>query len=61
MFGSDAQYTVTELTLKFVENCSKNPAIKHTVEKSFLLNFLNLSENFRLNFSEETYFHFQPY
>ena len=42
----------------FLRKYLKNSIVKHSIEKSILLNFENLSSAFRPWFSEETDFHF---
>ena len=40
-----------------VKTCRKS-AVKHSIDKPVLLNFVNMSPTFSPRFSEETYFHF---
>ena len=49
MLGLDGEYSVVHLIAKFwgflVKNC-KNATVKHSIEKTILLNFVNFSPTF---------------
>ena len=57
----DGKYPAVQPKTKFccflVKNC-KTSAVKHSIESTTLLNFLNLSPTFCPRLSEETDFHF---
>ena len=55
MLGFDA--TKSQMLTFFGKNFQKS-AVRHSIEKPVLLNFVNLSSTFRPRLSEETDFHF---
>ena len=61
MFGFDGGYPAVYPKPKFwgflVENCKKS-AVKHSIEKAILPNFVNFSPIFCPRLSEQTDFHF---
>ena len=60
MLGFDGAYQAVQPRAKFwhflVKNCKKS-AVKHSIEKPILLNFVNLSPTFCPRLSEETNLH----
>ena len=61
MFGFNGEYPAVHPKVKFwrflLKNCKKS-AVKHSIEKSILLNFVNFSPTFCPRLSEGTDFHF---
>ena len=62
MLGFDGEYPAVHPKARFwrflVKNYKKS-AVKHSIEKPILLNFVNLSPTFCPRLSQETDFHFQ--
>ena len=61
VLGSDGEYPAVHQRAKFwrflVKTCKKS-AVKHSIEKPILLNFVNLSPTICPRLSEKTDFHF---
>ena len=51
--------TIRNTNFDLFVRSKKKSAVKHSIEKSILLNFLNLSTTFYPIFSEDSDFHFQ--